>query len=416
VSLTIYRRHNSGYTKENGTKVMPSKETLCESKDTVKCDHPRRPCPIWVSGTGPDGKFIRQSLRKLTGSITRDWALASKAIREWEENGKAPAPVAGRATIQQLRDDFTAKIKGENLSKETIRKYKTLFDQLDAFVADKGLRFVDELDYQMLLDFRASWEDKALSAGKKLERLRSVMKDAVARGWVRNNAALQIKSPKVKWVDKHGQTQTGSRPTLPYSDAEMLKLKNYVGSPSVKTYNAETWAFILTMRFSGLAIQDTATLKITALENGHLILRRTKTGTPVTVLLPKMVEEMLLALDPKSSEYFFWTGTSEPKTAASVWGQRLRTVFTHAGIEKQGNMLSHRLRDTFAAKLLLHGASKGTVAELLGNTEKMVEKHYSEFVPERQERLDAETEKANGWHELQDNKPAEVVSIKRRRA
>ena len=416
MSLTIYRRHNSGYTKKNGVKVMPSKETLCESTDTMKCDHPRRPCPILVSGTGPDGKFIRQSLRKLTGSITRDWASASKAIREWEENGKAPKPALGKATIQQLQEDFMGKMTGENLSKETTRKYKTLFGQLEAFCADKGVGFVDDLGYESLSAFRMSWSDNPLSTSKKLERLRSVIKFAVARGWIKDNAALQIKSPKVSWVDKHGQRQKGSRPTLPYSDEEMLKLKNYVGNPGAKTYNAETWAFILTMRFSGLAIQDTATLKIAALKDCRLTLRRTKTGTPVKVLLPKMVEEILLALDPKSSDHFFWTGTSEPKTAASVWGERLRTVFRNAGIEKQGNMLSHRLRDTFAAKLLLQGASKGTVAELLGNTEKMVEKHYSEFVPERQERLDAEVEKANGWHELQDKKPAEVVSIKRKRA
>jgi integrase/recombinase XerD len=416
VSLTIYRRHNSGYTKENGAKVMPSKETLCESTDTMKCDHPRRPCPIWVSGTGPDGKFIRQSLRKLTGSITRDWALASKTIREWEEKGKTPMPVAGRATIQQLRDDFTVKIKGENLSNETVRKYKTLFDQLVTFVADKGVRFVDELDYQMLMNFRASWEDKALSAGKKLERLRSIVNFAVAREWVKKNPAEDIKAPKLTWVDEHGQVQKGSRPTLPYTDEEMLKLKNYVGNPAADTYDVEAWAFILTMRFSGLAIQDTATLKINALEDGRLTLRRAKTGVPVKVLLNDLAQDALLALSPKSSEYFFWTGKSSPRSVASVWGERLQRIFEEAGIKKQGQMLSHRLRDTFAAKLLMSGSSKGTVATLLGNSEKMVEKHYSQWIPDRQKLLDVEVEKANGWHELQDKKPAEVVSIKRKRA
>ena len=75
--LEIYRYHN------------PDK---CDSHDTAQCfkgpvDNPRnqkqlrRPCPIWVRGTDPSGKYIRQSLKKTIGYSTRDWNEAHRKIR-----------------------------------------------------------------------------------------------------------------------------------------------------------------------------------------------------------------------------------------------------------------------------------------------------------------------------------------------
>jgi site-specific recombinase XerD len=388
MSLELYRRHNSAATKEDDS---------CTSTDTQKCDDSRHPCPIWVRGTGPDGKFIRQSLRRVTGSITRDWALGLKAIREWEEKGKAPKPANARATIQQLRDDFTAKIKGENLSNETVRKYKTLFDQLNTFVADKGVRFVDELDYQMLMDFRKSWSDGPLSTGKKLERLRGIMKFAVMRKWASENYAMQIKSPKVELAE-----------TLPFSPDEMQAILKAAETPEMR-------AFVLTMRFSGLRISDTAKLALANLQNGKISLpRQKKTRTPVSVKLNQLAVDELLLMKPKSPKYFFWSGTSSERTLVSVWGEKLRTLFKDAGIV---NGHSHRFRDTFAVGLFESGATTEDVSRLLGHSSiKITEKHYNPWIKSRQDKLDAVVDKANGWHELQKQKPATVVPIRRKRA
>jgi integrase/recombinase XerD len=395
MALELYRRHN---------------ETLCKSSAESECDNKRHPCPIWVSGTGPDGKFIRQSLKKATGSITRDWKEATKAILKWEAEGRAPKPTTGRATIQELRESFVTKITSENLSTETVRKYKTLFDQLDAFVAEKGLRFVDELDYQMLMAFRTSWKDKALSTGKKLERLRSIMRFAVEREWIKKNPAAEIKTPKVTWKTEDGHEIKGSKPKLPFTDEEMQAIKQAAGAPGV---NPEIWAFILVMRFSGLRISDTAMLKIKSLVGDKINLYQHKTGEWVGVNVPQLVVDKLLALTPKSEKYFFWSGKSSPRSIASIWEDKLRRVFKRAEI---ANGTSHRFRDTFAAKLLLAGTDIKNVSTLLGHTSvEMTEKHYAPWIKARQESLEAEVKRANGWHELQDAKPAAVVSIKRRK-
>lgn len=381
MSLEPYRRHN---------------ESLCNSTDTIKCANPRRPCPIWVSGTGPDGKFIRQSLRKVTGTITRDWAAASKAIREWEQNGKAPKPANDRATVKQLREDFIAKIEGENLSNETVRKYKTLFDQLDTFSTKKGVRYVDELNYEMLMAFRQEWNDGPLSTSKKLERLRSIMNFAIDREWVTKNAAKMIKSPKVK-----------QSPTLPFTAEEMQTILKTASDPMMR-------AFILVMRFSGLRISDTAMLAIDRVKDNKITLYQAKTGEPVAVKIPQMVTDELQTMEAKSAKYFFWSGTSSSRTLVSVWGEKLRSLFKKAGIAT-GH--SHRFRDTFAVNLLSAGVSIDDVSTLLGHTNvRITQKHYSPWVKARQAALDAAVEKANGWHELQNQKPAVVLPIRRKRA
>jgi integrase/recombinase XerD len=72
--------------------------------------------------------------------------------------------------------------------------------------------------------------------------------------------------------------------------------------------------------------------------------KRAKTGTPVSVPIPPDVAKDLLAL---SGKYFYWSGEGLPQSVTSNWGQRyVSPVFKAAGIVSDGNMLSHRLRDT----------------------------------------------------------------------
>ena len=47
----------------------------------------------------------------------------------------------------------------------------------------------------------------------------------------------------------------------------------------------------------------------------------------------------------------------------------------------------HRFRHTFCRILLERGVSVADVAELIGDTEDIVYKHYAKWVPERQRRL-----------------------------
>ena len=347
--LTIWRRHNPAR-----CKFTKRSETKCR-------------CLIWATGTLPNGRKVRESTK------LRDWSRAQSLAHQWEVEGEPPK-IGERITITGWKDAFLEDAKSRNLASETYRKYVLLFKQLDSFATHKGLRFVDQLDLHRLTAFRSTWKDEALSASKKLERLRSVLKFALRRKWVKENAAVELDLPKLK-----------PTPTLPFPDgeyAEILKVATDV----------RTNTFIQTMRNSGLRISDTTTLAVTSLHGTKLRLYQAKTGEHVYVPIPETVAEALRAVPHKNPQYFFWSGRSKVQAAASVWRKRLAKVFRAAGI-KNGH--PHRFRDTFAVGLLEKGVSLETVSVLLGHQSvKITQKHYAPWVKTRQDALDKEVSRA----------------------
>jgi hypothetical protein len=166
-----------------------------ESNDTERCiqgpaDNSRnqkqlkRPCPIGVRGNTRDGKYVRQTLKKVLETSTRDWNAALQLVREWEQMGSQPKPAveAVRITVEQLRDMCLQHMRAENLSTETIRKAKFLFSQLTAFAEQQALQFVDEFARTQMEASRNSWTDGALPRQKRDERERArLFPDTVIR-------------------------------------------------------------------------------------------------------------------------------------------------------------------------------------------------------------------------------------------
>jgi integrase/recombinase XerD len=350
--LTIWRRHN------------PARCNLTKRSET-KCR-----CVIWATGTLPNGRKVRESTK------LRDWSRAQSLAHQWEIAGEPPK-IGERVTIESWKDAFLADAKspsGRNLASETYRKYVLLFKQLEAFANNKGLRYVDQLDLAALTAFRGTWKDGALSSSKKLERLRSVMKFAVRRKWVKENAAEELDAPKLRPV-----------PTLPFPEDEYAAILK-------SATDARTNTFIQTMRYSGLRISDATTLAVSALQHNKIRLYQTKTGEHVHVPIPDTVAKALRAVPRKNPQYFFWSGHSKVQAAASVWRKRIAKVFEDAKI-KDGH--PHRFRDTFAVGLLEKGVSLETVSVLLGHQSiKITQKHYSPWVKTRQEALEKEVFRA----------------------
>jgi site-specific recombinase XerD len=101
-----------------------------------------------------------------------------------------------------------------------------------------------------------------LSAPKKVERIRGILKFALRRKWITENAALDLDLPEVR-----------ENPTLPFTDDEMKRILKAAKNPRVN-------AFIRVMRYSGLRISDTVTLAVDALVGNRIQLHQAKTGDP----------------------------------------------------------------------------------------------------------------------------------------
>jgi site-specific recombinase XerD len=76
----------------------------------------------------------------------------------------------------------------------------------------------------------------------------------------------------------------------------------------------------------------------------------------------------------------FWSGDCNPKSAVGDWQRSLRKLFELAGIKGH----AHRFRTTMAVNLLEKGIPMESVAAILGNSVKVVERHYQPWIDRRQ--------------------------------
>lgn len=341
--LTIYRRH------QESCKYTSRRNKGCR-------------CAIWAEGT-VHGQKIRRSLD------LRDWEAAVRLVREWEIH--APQ---NTVTIPEAAKRFVADAKAR-LRPSSVLKYEQSIKALKESLGEKTIREVTVNDVRAL---RESWNVSPITMQKRLEMVKAFFKFCVSSGWIDKSPAAMVKAPTPAQV-----------PTLPFEDEEIeniftaLEQKYLEAHPfSNETTKLKIRAFILVMLHSGIRISDVVFLKRDRVKDGKLFLYTHKTNVPVRVPLPK---DALDALAKCEGEFYFSTGRGTVKTWTTEWEERLKKVFVLAGLPKAH---SHMLRDTFSVRLLRKEVPIETVAALLGNTVKVVEKHYSPWVHARQKNLE----------------------------
>jgi len=286
-------------------------------------------------------------------------------------------------TIEDATRQFIADAEARKLKDRTVYKYRLLFKHLTAFCAKQGIRFIIELDTAQLRQFRATWKDQNLAALKKLERLRKFFRFAHQNGWVPDNPASKVVNPQVT-----------TRPTLPFSQDEMIKILAATAQSIEKTRKEgrenqrRLRSLILLLRYTGLRIGDAVGCSINRLANGKVRLYTQKTGTHVHCPIPDFVVKELDETPTRSERYWFWSGLGQLDTAVKDWQGRLQKLFKDAKIV---NGHAHRFRDTYAVELLLASVPIERVSILLGHASiKVTEKHYSPWTSERQEQAEAD--------------------------
>jgi integrase/recombinase XerD len=333
-------------------------------------------CPVWVMGTF-EGEFIRKSLN------TTSWERGTAILREWDDSANIETFDVGRAGERFLEDG-----KSRQLSTDTLNKYRLMFREMTAFFGKKDLRSISVDD---LSAYRSSWKMAPITSLKKLERLKAFFGFCKARGWVKENRAVFLKTPKATFT-----------PTLPFTEAEFEKTmwatevfptKGIYG----KFNQTRLSVFIRLLRYTGLRIRDAVMLKRSdvSFDNGtwRVFLYQQKTGQPVYIPIPAQLGECLEAMGKidNRTTHIFWSGLGNPKSCVGDWQRSLRRLFTLAGI-KNGH--AHRFRDTFSISLLEKGIPIETVSILLGHTNiKTTQKHYAPWIQSRQDALEAAVKK-----------------------
>jgi site-specific recombinase XerD len=314
------------------------------------------------------------------------WDAAETLMNEMKRAGSTAvaAAVAPKAVTEAVKL-FLAEAESRNLAESSLRLYRRFIGrQLVAWCEQKGFRYVRELTFPELVEFKSSWKMMPATAAKRLELLKQFMGFCASAEWIAKNTAAGFKAPEID-----------EPPTLPYTDEELGRIVRACEKYSHhgdhgKNRPARIKTFVLLLRYSGLRIQDATCLEVDKLHGDDLMLRTGKTGQGVFVPLPPDVADALLyqATKNSNSRYFFWSGNGKPLSAVSSWQRTLRKVLKDAGVSKGTNMMvAHRFRDSLACDLLSNGVPIEDVAAILGNSVKVCEKHYSAWVQARQIRL-----------------------------
>lgn len=353
--LRIYRRH------EKRCSLTSKADPNCPGK--VKC-------PIWLTGTLPDGTAVRPySLN------TRNWTVAAQIALE-KEAGVKPEPV--RVSVADAIASY--RTMKERRAATTQAKIKLVLDRLKIFLERRSIFNIDDVKLPDLTAFRATWAGAATTQRRDQEILKSFFWYCFHSDYIGKNPAVHLDPISV------------SRPkTEPFTHEQQIAIFNALadfpdeygrrGSPIA----LQTKAFVLVLRYTGMAIGDVAKLAKADVEGCRIRTYRKKTGEDVFAKVPQFVVDALNEAPHDSDTYFFWSGEGHLHTRTSKWGNRLRKLFKLAGLE---GCTPYMFRHTLARDFLENGGSMPELAELLGNTSQICERYYSKWDKRRQERLE----------------------------
>jgi len=406
MGLALYRRHRRECKSEHSEELRTS-EYDERKKGWKRCD-----CPIFVSGT-LNRKFARQTTGQWEWAHARAIAAKLEASGRWTadpvpEPSRPPA-TSERITIGEAVEAFLAKCKNRNIAPNTLAKYRTFTNQLDAYCRDRGCVYIDQLTVTDMDRFYATWRDGIRAKAKKLERLKALIKFCVKREWLAKDIADDLRAPEGSSV---------TVPKAPFTDEELDRLYaacDKIGPQLKKGPGYRTWGgedakdFIYLSIYTGLRISDVATFDIIKrLKGNDVFLRMHKTKRPLFTWIPDWLVERLRARQKVHGAMVFAAGTTRnAKQLCDIWrNKRLRKVFELAG-PWEVPPHPHKFRHTFVRILLEKGVPVPDIAELIGDSEQILRKHYAAWIPGRQDRLSRILQEA-----FADRSKGKVVSIR----
>jgi integrase/recombinase XerD len=326
-----------------------------------------------------DGK----QYRKQAG--TRTWAEAEENKRRLEARLTGQPVAEDLKRVEDAVKVFNADQVNEGWTAGVLGKYTRELTRLQGYCEGQEVYTVQGITRELLVGYQATWPELYPSTQTRQAvqaRLRKFLRFCYDNRWLdRVPRTARIKVDEAPTLPLTAKEYTHLLETVPVSFPDAAKARKVRG-------------LVQTMRWSGLAIRDVVTLRRTEIIHEKKLTRivtaRQKTGTHVSVPIPPDVSKEILAVANGNPEYIFWsTGTGKEQSAVTNWQHDLRQLFKDAGIKSAGNMLSHRLRDTFAVDLLEKGVPLEEVSKLLGHESiKTTEKHYSKWMKGRQDRLD----------------------------
>jgi integrase/recombinase XerC len=290
--------------------------------------------------------------------------------------------------------DAGGKYTKYDIEYSSYRKYRTKVNLFCSFCSREGIADLEDVNLDVLEDYRRSRNISQVTWKVELQALRTFFAYCVQHKWITSNPAKEMKSPR----------NLKPNEVVPYSlkeEAEIFDACERIGGATYKRTAAvyerlRAKAMILLLRHTALRISDVATLKQSAVtwdpecKRWRVIVRTQKSGEPVFLPIPEIVKRALDLVPlprnaPQDCPYYFWNGVASQRAVVGIAERSLAAVFKKSGVK---DAHAHRYRHTLATRLLENGASFHEVADVLGNTEAVVRKHYGKWSKMRQSNID----------------------------
>ncbi len=347
------------------------------------------------------------------------WHEAKAIAAEWERvgswNGEIRPPISipedpkwPHVSIERAVKEFLEELR-ETAAVATHKKYRLLLNRFKKFSEGRGYVMIDQWEPSDVRQFRSTWPVSAPTAVRRMAMMKPFFEYCVSNQWITRNPARMVKNPKGRDV-----TDGRNEQKLPFSDDEIQKMydacREYGITYRHKWKGDDMADFHIAVHLHGPPdFRYGALFHIDRMQpSGEILIRTSKAGTHVYTWIPEWLQERIRERAKKYRRLIF--GAHQTKSLdviTDVWRRKLNRVWELCGPWKE-KPTPHRFRHTFARILLQKpGVTVRDVAELLGNTEEMVRKRYSAWVPERQARLTKILKEA-----FEDKPKPRVVSIR----
>jgi len=374
VPLSIFRRHSVD------CRVHKLKLSTSQKRYFTDCD-----CPIWLTGTTDSERYPRQALG------VRDWAAAEAKLRSLNAEAK------DQTVHGPKLDDCIARYLDarDDVRPRTLAQYKLLLGRLKDFAHGKNKFFIREVSIDTLEDFKtyALAGLAGTSKGTSIAKLAHFLRESYRRGWITESLVDKMRRHKAVYEQKQ-----------PYSEKEVSQILEAAGKINGGTTGyakcATTFRLLIELMLeTGLRVSDAVKFDPKRCVKSKLLWvysfhpRKAKKNEA-----PKMLDVYLTAKLKKKIDDCEWLSDDLPFAYRAVadaeetdyLGQavyeRLQAVGKACGVD---DCRPHRLRDTFAVRLLTKGVPLEDVSKLLGHASVAVtEKYYAPWVASRKLRLE----------------------------
>ena len=413
MALNLYRRH--------GSKCVAGRilHEMTYEADELRRSWKKCSCPIYASGT-LNRRFKRKNTEQANWPKAKSIAAAWEAVGQWEgdtsalvlqsppESGESRTITSEVATIERAVTAFLAE-HSESSAPNTQKKYGIIMKKLKAYSAEKGYATIGQWGPIDVREFRQSWGVSPVTSAKNMSVVKAFFEFVLSNEWITRNPARLVKNPRGR-VGDNPRTQE----RIPFSDEELKrmfeacetqygkrpirwsrKVHHRPAEPGATVNYRYKWDgqdladFISVSVYTGLRISDVCTFHIDRLRAaGECHIRTTKNGRNVYTWIPEWLQERIRARANEHGPLIFGEhSTTDTNVITDVWRRKLKRLWNLCGPWPE-KPTPHRFRQTFARILLQRpNVTVRDVAELLGDTEDMVRRHYSAWVTERQERL-----------------------------